>query len=282
MAKRDRRRKVTSRDIQRMKSLREGGLAYHKIANELGLSRATVSNYLKGKSELKKIENNLETKPQPKNLRDYMDEIRKRIMLNEREAILLMTASLFGIVFSVIQVFKVEQHIWLLALMLLLILGFGMPFVGYIRRVYHELELCDSLISYFNSWIHLSFILAVYTIIALVLFRVPGTIADYVGLVIIFGCLMLVLTLILRERATRLCELFGCPPVSFWGIFTTGYFAALTTVLLFTSVVFFYLGGVIWYYLSRVDLAITSVSAGLVPIISLIVISRLGEKERKK
>ncbi len=40
-------RKVTPETIERMKSLREKGMLYQKIANRLGLSIMTVYNHLK-------------------------------------------------------------------------------------------------------------------------------------------------------------------------------------------------------------------------------------------
>ncbi len=50
--KRDGRRKVTPKKIERMKKLRKAGLSYGKIAGELKLSTMTVYNYLKKKEKI--------------------------------------------------------------------------------------------------------------------------------------------------------------------------------------------------------------------------------------
>ena len=47
--KKDKRRKVTSEIMEKMRKLRKEGLSYAKIADELKLGQMTVYNYLKKK-----------------------------------------------------------------------------------------------------------------------------------------------------------------------------------------------------------------------------------------
>ena len=50
------RRKVTPETIERMKSLREKGMLYQKIANRLGLNVMTVYNHLKKEEKVEPME----------------------------------------------------------------------------------------------------------------------------------------------------------------------------------------------------------------------------------
>ena len=50
------RKKVTPEILERMKSLREKGMSYNKIADKLGLSVMTVYNHLKKEEKVRLIE----------------------------------------------------------------------------------------------------------------------------------------------------------------------------------------------------------------------------------
>ena len=48
-------RKVTEKVLERMKSLREKGMSYNKIADKLGLSVMTVYNHLKKEEKVELV-----------------------------------------------------------------------------------------------------------------------------------------------------------------------------------------------------------------------------------
>jgi len=68
------RRKVTPETIERMKSLREKGMLYQKIANRLGLNVMTVYNHLKKEEKVGLIEKKEEEVEEDEGMEWEMDE----------------------------------------------------------------------------------------------------------------------------------------------------------------------------------------------------------------
>lgn len=170
---------------------------------------------------------------------DYLRNItNKKIMLSERDNILLSVATLLGLSFSIAQ-YILGGVTALLIFVPLLIVGWIIPLSNYISRVVRKLPFRKSLIEHFRSWIYLCYGLVFYISISIAGVK---NIESWI-LVAVFVISFSSFTFILTISAKRFFKLFGCKKsFNFWYILQKGYFVVVLSFILFYSILLFSLG----------------------------------------
>lgn len=187
---------------------------------------------------------------------DYLRNITdKKIMLNERDNILLSVATLLGLTFSIAQ-YALGGVTALLIFFPLLIVGWIIPLSNYILRVVRKLKLRKSIIEHFRSWMYLCYGLVFYITISIASFEN----IEFWMTAIVFVTFFLLFSLALFISAKRFFKLFGYKKsFNFLYILCKGYFVVVLSFTLFFSLLLFSLG----YFFSQTLVAPLSFIGGL-------------------
>lgn len=176
-----------------------------------------------------------------------------KLMLNARDTALLSVASLLGLVFSIIQIFKLSSDEVLRLLVFLPVVFFGwvMPVAKYIIRINYNFR--KSLIEHFKSRIYVGFATVGYIVNLMVLFDLD------VALIIVAGVISsLVVAGILRWQVSGFFKQFGQGvPTNFKiiNLFLKGTLGIVLILFSLLTLIYFYLAILIFIHSPGLNLA---------------------------
>jgi hypothetical protein len=174
-----------------------------------------------------------------------------KIMLNDRDNLLLAAVSLIGLGFSIVQIIP-GNWVRFLTFIPLTIVSWITQIGFYAYRIAKKLPFNRSLILHFRSRIYFYYGLFGYMITTIFLYfptLVPKTIESMTLATIVLLSLLLFISWRAKKHAIGFFNLFRCRiPINFGDILLRGYLATAQMILVITSIFFFIVGYVAYPY----------------------------------